>query len=426
MRGIAVIILLLFATASFAQDYFEAVEEIPKIDGTLLELESSLVYSPDDPTILYNLALRYQEAGDWEKARGTLSRLEKLKPTSAFVKYAIGEFFVAKGETDSTIYYYEKALELHYEYPAVWEKLVLLEPRYLFNLGMLYKEKADTLLREDVAEKAIQYLEEYKEKNPGGTYITDADAAIKSLRLLEEEIKASARKREREKQKRALLVDEKKRRLEERNRFWKERPTILGGGLRFWTPGNTELEFKVKEEIEVPEPVVVDTGGNTLVFTPTEQLSVKKVMKSASGVALSGGRFFGPLWACSSVYFGSAHPKYSYKKDIDTTLIGTSYDPYVQGTINSVSVFELTGEARYNIYYYSPLVLYIGAGGGIVYISPHEKEPYFDSILLPDMFGSIALLFRFDNIITGLSFRKGFIGKAQEGVIDLSVHYKIF
>ncbi|MCD6098331.1 hypothetical protein J7K18_05490 [bacterium] len=425
MRSVTVIILL-FATASFAQDYFEAVEEIPEVDGTLLELESSLVYSPDDPTILYNLALRYQEAGDWEKARGMLYRLEELKPSSAFVEYAVGEFFSAKGETDSAVYHYEKALELHYEYPVVWEKLVLLEPKYLFNLGMLYKEKADSLLREDVAEKAIQYLEEYKEKNPGGMYVADADAAIESLRLLEGEIKASARKREREEQKRALLVDERKRRIEERNRFLRERPTILGGGLRFWTPGNTELEFKVKEGVEVPEPMVVETGGDTVVFTPTEDLSVKRVMKSASGVALSGGRFFGPLWACSSVYFGGAHPAYSYKKGIDTTLVGTPYDPYVRGTINTVSVFELTGEARYNICYYSPLVVYIGTGGGLVYILPHEKTPYFDSVLSGDMFASVALLFGFHNIVACLSFRRGFLGSSQAGVVDLLVYYKIF
>ena len=151
----------------------------------------------------------YVSERKYKDAISELKRANQLKPNSPFILGKIGDVYYDMGKNDSARIWWERAVEQNYEYIDIWEKLVRIAPDYYFNLGVLYKEKAEDRNVKSLAERAINYFDLYIEKLPDGFMISEVKSAKRDTEFLIKSFDSEERKKEREKVQAELRAQKK-------------------------------------------------------------------------------------------------------------------------------------------------------------------------------------------------------------------------
>ena len=380
----------------------------------------------DDPEWLFDLGWAYREAGMQADAKRYLMRALELKPKMAFLNARVGDLYLSLGDEDSAVYYYEAALNNHYDYIEVWENLVSIRPVYYANLGLLYSEKAESSGDSDLISKANEYLKRYLEDFPDGEFSDQCRAAISRLELeqrqsqsrqnLQSELHSAQAEQ-------ARIQADRKTQLEA---FRNDKPYIIGIG--FYSIGiNEDKDFIVKN----PDSVIDDT------------LSLKNYATSLNEFGASFGYQINSLMLRAGFRYGtnSSGKNYFLRNPVpdDTTwnidsdtgdtlgiesiAIHTKDD--VRPKVSSVNTWRVTASADYNFYYRDPVLLFLGAqagvGGARLNDSPYDN---FESISFAGAGIGGGVMFRFADFLFEFAYRQNIAGNSAGGTIVVGGLYK--
>lgn len=372
----------------------------------------------DDSEWLYNLAWAYYEAGMNDDALRYMRKALELKPNEAFLNAKMGDIFNKIGEQDSTVYYYEAALNNHYEYIEVWDKLVKLAPEYYGNLGLLYTKEAEKTNDTKLVSSAKEYLNEYIERFPDGEYVDQSKASIVRLDLLERQGQSRDNLRNEYLNAQAEEAHRKAEMKEDSENFHTEKPFLAGIG--FYSIGMAnDQDFLAKN----PDEVINDT------------LSLKTYATSLSEFGASFGYVMGPLFLRAGFRFGSnsSGKNYFYRDpvewDVDSSTapwdstLSTKDD--VRPKVSSVDTWRVTVGADYNFYYRNPVILFAGAQAGIG-IAKLNDSPYnnFESISLAGAGLGGGIMFRFSDFLIEFAYRQNVVGSSSGGTMVVGGSYK--
>jgi len=359
----------------------------------------------DDPEWLFNLSWAYFEAGMNSDALRYAKLALEQKPNMAFLNARVGDIFLTIGERDSAIFYYEAAINNHYEYIEVWEKLVGIEPRYNANIGLLYANKADADADAKLAGTAKRYLRAYLEQFPDGEFAEQSRAAVSRMGLLERQ---GLSRENLQNEYLSAQAEQARRQAEMRQdqeSFRTEKPFIVGIG--FYSIGMADdKDFIAKS----PDEVIDDT------------LSLKTYATSLNEFGISFGYVKGALFYRGAVRFGSnSSGKNYFLRDPDTTQTKDDVRPKV----SSVDTWRLTAGADYNLYFKNPVLIFVGAQAGIGSAKLNDS-PYnnFKSVTLAGAGLGGGLMFRFSDFLIEFAYRQDLVGSSSGGTIVVGGSYK--
>ena len=432
LRKITLISLLFFlSTALFSSSYFHDPDTYQRSGEGYSELAPRARSHMGDPEWLFDLGWSYYEAGKYDEAVRYLSRAWELQPEMAFLSARLGMAYESAGNPDSAVTYYEKALNEHYEYIEVWERLVQLKPEYYANLGLLYTEKAEEYESENLVTKAKMYLNSYLQQFPGGEFAGDCESALSRLELLERQTES---RDELESKLRRAQAREAERRAElkqDRESFRTEKPFLAGIG--FYSIGLADDNDFIAIN---PDEVIDDT------------LSMKAYATNLNEFGIGGGIITGPAIIRGALRFGSTasgknyflRDPVRYKTPLEITYtIDSSSTPYdtvdvdttlrtdddVRPKVSSVNSWRFMASADYNFYYMNPVLLYGGVQGEIGSATLNDS-PYdnFETISLAGLGLGGGIMLRFSDFLFDLSYRRNLVGSSAGGVLAISGMYK--
>ncbi len=171
------------AAAKFFELAMEKAPDLPEIRVNLAlaylrldrkaeavaKLEEAVKMAPDDPRILFQLGGAYVEMRDFDKARDAFERglAKTTDPSNELAREAevtLGAVYFAKGDTDKSIEYFEKALAAK---PGA--------PTPTLGLAKAYLSKGDSA-------RALELFEQVVAAAPGTPEATQAEAFITGLK----------------------------------------------------------------------------------------------------------------------------------------------------------------------------------------------------------------------------------------------------
>ena len=424
-----VIITLAFSISIFGAEYFEAPQEYERSGKSYSELAPNVSSNRGNAEWLFDLAQAYYEGGKLDDSFRYMRMALELKPSMAFLNAKLADLFMVMGERDSALVYYENALNNHYEYIEVWEKIVELKPEYYANLGLLYNEKSEEHEDDELLRLADRYLNLYLDKFPDGDFAGQARTAIQRIELARRQ---RASRRNLQQTVNTAQAEEARKKAElkaDRENFRTEKPWLAGFGF-YSLVLSEDHDFVAKN----PDEVVEDT------------LSMKHYAPNLNEFGFAGGYVTGPLIFRAVLNYGSTSSgkNYFYRdpvpfnydttwnidpgtgdtlgvESIDTT-VSTKDD--IRPKVNSVNTLRLSAAADYNFYYMNPILLYVGANAdfGMATI----KEPYdnFESITLAGAGLGGGIMLRFSDFLFDLSYRRNVAGSSAGGIITLMGIYK--
>lgn len=421
-----VIITFAISISLFGTDYFEAPQEYERSGRSYTELAPNVSSNRGNAEWLYDLAQAYYEGGKLDDAFRYMRMAWELKPDMAFLNAQMADLFMVMGERDSALVYYENALNNHYEYIEVWEKIVELKPEYYANLGLLYNEKSEEHEDDELLRLADRYLNLYLDRFPEGEFAGQARTAIQRIELVRRQ---RASRRNLQESVNTAQAEEARKKAElkaDRENFRTEKPWLAGFGF-YSLVLSEDHDFIAKN----PDEVVEDT------------LSMKHYAPNLNEFGFAGGYVTGPLIIRAVLNYGSTSSgknyfyrdpvPWSYEYDIDSSstpwdsvktdsTVSTKDD--IRPKVNSVNTIRLSAAADYNFYYMNPILLYVGANAdfGMATI----KEPYdnFESITLAGAGLGGGIMLRFSDFLFDLSYRRNIVGSSAGGVITLMGIYK--
>jgi len=425
-KKLLLLLLILVSVSAMAREYFEKPEEYSRTGKHYTELAPSASEYMGDPEWLYDLAWSYYEAGMNDDALRYILRTLELKPQMAFLNARAGDIYNALGKRDSAIVYYEKALNYHYEYIEVWEKIVELEPKYYSNLGLLYAEKGDEHPDKGLIIKGQEYLNNYLELFPDGEYSEQCRTAVSRLKLAQVQMESQEQLSE----KASIAQAEEARRKAElkadRENFRKEKPYIVGFGF-YSVVLSDDSYFKAKNPDEVIE----------------NELSLKHFAPNLNEFGFMAGYVLGPVFFRGELHYGttSSGKNYFFRDPVawdyvweidssstpwDSTLIDStkSTDDDIRPKVSSVNSLRFSIAADYNFYYMNPVLLYIGGQADIGTVSLDEPHDNFDKITLSGAGLGGGIMLRFSDFLFDLSYRRNVVGSSAGGTITLMGLYK--
>jgi len=427
--ALIIVLIIGFALSLVAADYFEKPEEYSRSGKSYSELAPKAGEHRGDAEWLYDLASAYYDGGKFDDAVRYMKMAQELRPNMAFLNAKMADLFMVKGDRDSALAYYEKALNNHYEYTEVWEKIVELKPEYYANLGLLYSDKSEEVDNEEILRLADRYLNLYLDKFPDGDFAEQSRTALQRVELKRRQ---RASRQNLQQSVNTAQAEEARKKAEiqaDREGFRTEKPFLVGFGFYSVVLSN-DHKFIAKN----PSDVVEDT------------LSMKHYAPNLNEFGIAGGYVSGPFIFRGEFHFGttSSGKNYFYRDPVDSTydttwvidpgsgdttgidtiLASISTKDDIRPKVNSVNTMRLSAIADYNFYYMNPLMLYVGANADFGVAS--LKEPY-------DNFGSITLagaglgggvMLRFSDFLFDLSYRRNVVGSSSGGSITLMGMYK--
>jgi len=399
-------IILPLTVMAQSEYYFSAPEPVERIeDAELSELISRENAGESSVSLFYTIAKKYAGRGNYQLAKAYLHKAIALSEDNAFLWGELGMIELRTGKEDSALAHFEKTLELNYDYIDIWKEIVKLDPQYYFNLGMLYKEKAEKYKSVELAEKGIEHLNNYIDKMPRGGMMKEASSARNELELFITELQARER---REAYQQKILEEERRQQqalamsIEE---FRTTRPHLLKLNLNSFHPFQS-FTFKA----ENPDDVVDDS------------VSIKP---SISEFTFTGSLIKGPIIAGGFIGWGTAAVDKQFTKEYNERYPPEDPRYQVKGSLSSLSSFRVGAECLYNFYYKPPLLLIMGISGDYAVFTPKEKEDIFQSISGFQVCWQLGVYFSFQNFIGELGYNLGLLGNKRGGTIKVGIGYKI-
>lgn len=425
-RVLIFLLIAVFALSLAAADYFDTPEQYSRSGKSYSELAPQSGDHRGDAAWLYDLASAYYDGGKFDDAVRYMKMAHELRPKMAFLNAKMADLFMVKGDRDSALVYYEMALNNHYEYIEVWEKIVELKPEYYANLGLLYSDKSEEVDNEEVLRLADRYLNLYLDKFPEGDFAQQSRTALQRIELKRRQ---RASRQNLQQNVNTAQAEEARKKAEiqaDREGFRTEKPFLAGFGFYSVVLSN-DHEFVAKN----PDDVIEDT------------LSMKHYAPNLNEFGIAGGYVSGPFIFRGEFHFGStsSNKSYFYRDPVTWTYyydIDSSSTPWdsvktdstvstkddIRPKVNSVNTMRLSVIADYNFYYMNPLMLYVGANAdfGLATI----KEPYdnFESITLAGAGLGGGVMLRFSDFLFDLSYRRNVVGSSSGGAITLMGMYK--
>lgn len=429
-KNLFIIILALAVSVSLlGAEYFEEPEEYERTGKHYSELAPQVSSHRDDAEWLYDLAWAYHEEGMNEDAMRYMRMALELKPDMAFLNAKMGDLFMATGQEDSAAVYYENALNNHYEYIEVWEKIVEIKPKYYANLGLLYSDKTEEYDDDELLRLADRYLNLYLDQIPDGEFAQQARTALQRIELKRRQ-RESRRELQQEIQTEQAAEARRKAELKaDRENFRTTKPWLAGFGF-YSIVLSDDHNFLATN----PDEVVEDT------------LSMKHYAPNLNEFGISGGYVAGPIFFRANFHYGSTSSgkNYFYRDpvpfeydttwDIDSlsgdtlgvesvdTSVSTKDD--VRPKVNSVNTIRLSAAADYNFYYMNPVLLYVGANADVGVASLNEPYDNFENITLAGAGLGGGIMLRFSDFLFDLSYRRNIVGSSSGGTIMLMGIYK--
>ncbi|MBN1755263.1 hypothetical protein JW877_03515 [bacterium] len=388
-----------------AQQYFDRPPEISISGQNLEELQRAKISNPNDPGILYNLGLKYLEQGSYRDALVEFKRANQIRPGSAILLAKVGETYNKLGVADSAVLWWEKALEQHYEYIEVWEKLVRYQPEYYFNLGVLYKDKAEEKTVRQLAEQAIYYFERYLEELPEGMMVAEVRSAKQDAEFFVRVFDSEQKKEERERAQATLRAQKEEELLAERDAFRTQKTRLVGLGFKTFNPSSA-ITFDLK------------AGKESL----TNSIRLKSLTNSFTEWVLGGGLIRGPFIFRGGIMLGSSSVKQSQFPNDSIFAGDTSWVDNME--IKAVNIYQLEGEALYNFYYMNPLVLYISGFADVGYMGITQSEDLFSSASLFGAGLGLGIFLRMESWLIDFNYKRSVLGSSSGGMVVLAVYYK--
>ncbi|HHS50248.1 MAG TPA: tetratricopeptide repeat protein [candidate division Zixibacteria bacterium] len=406
---------------------FPAPEEYHRSGESHASLAPRADSNKDNPEWQFDLGWAYYEAGRYDDALRHLHRSRELKPNMAFINAKLGDVFLAMGERDSAAHYYEAALNIHYEYIEVWEKLVELAPAYHANLGLLYADKAEQTDDMIMARKARPHLDRYLSMFPQGEFADRCKAANARLALLERQ---AASRESLHSDIRTQQAEEARRRAElrqEMEAFRTTKPFVAGIG--FYTVSLSEDKEFVAT---FPDSVIDDT------------LSMKYYAATLNEIGVNLGYVHKTIFLRGSIRFGSNRSARNYflkdpipyTYEYDTTWVGDSMvvvvvdsalstKDDVRPTVNSVDTWRISAAIDYNFLFHDPVLLFIGAQAGYAQATLNDS-PYnnFEKITMVGAGVGGGIMLRFSDFLFEFAYRRDITGSSAGGTIVLGALYK--
>ncbi len=400
------ILIILSHLILHAEQYFASPTPIKELTGVeLQELLSRESRGESSPELYYSIARRYNSRGDFQKAKEYLLKAIGLSPDNSFLYGELGRLELEHGQQDSALAHLERALELDYEYLAVWQTIVKLAPKYYFNLGMLYKEKALEFSSVELARKGIEYLDKYMDNMPRGKMVKEASSAKSELKLFITELRSKERRAEYE---RKIREEEEKRKtalgISIRN-FRENRPHLIKLNLNTFKPFQSFV-FRAKDPSTVEQDTVV-IKPNISEFTLTALL------------------IEGPIFVGAFIGYGSATVDRQFTRSYNYLYPPGDPRYEVKGSIASISSIRAGGELLYNFYFRPPLLFIIGLSGDYAVFLPKEKENTFKSISGHELCWQLGIYFSFGDFLGELGYNFGLVGNRRGGTIRVGIGYKI-
>ncbi|MCD6594892.1 tetratricopeptide repeat protein [bacterium] len=420
------ILIAIFAISLFANEldaFFSKPTEYKRTDKPLSEMVRDLENNLNNPEYLYNYAWSAYEENDFETAKRYIEKAVALRPQNAFLHFKAGQIYIAANDNQNAKKHFEKALENHYEYLDAWVELIKIAPEYYYNLAQLYSEKAHQVLKDELADKAIEHYQNYIDNNSGGEFIESAKAGIRNMNLLKSELKSKERIKSAKANQHQAYTDRKLAQKKEMQQFRSNRRIFVGFALSTFSPSDNYV-FRLREDKQ----------------SLTDTIALKEIMTSISEYSINGGYFVGPFILRGALLIGQNGVKYQYVKDSitvdtiynDTTIIGddTTYaDTFIvkraiHNLIGSVNTLRFSAEGIYNFYYANPLLLYGSAGFDIGYIYISEKESYFETINLSGAGIGGGVMLRFGNFLIDLGYKYNIVGSSKGGILAVGGIFK--
>jgi len=392
--------------AASLSDYFEKPQEYPRSGKRYTELVGAASKHTSDPDWLYDLAWAYHEEGMNDDALKYIRRALELKPNMAFLNARAGDIFDALGQTDSAIAYYETALNQHYEYLEVWEKIIELEPEYYANLGLLYAEKADEYSDEELIDKAAEYLNKYLTYSTTGEYTDQCKDALSQLELKKERMKSQ---KELDEQLQSEQAEEARRKAElrkDRTTFYSGKPYLIGLGYFSLNTSGEPHYFEAQNPGDVEQ----------------DRLEMEYYTPILNEFAVVGGYVYGQFFLRGAIHYGKTSSGKSYLRSLGPDT--TSSDDDDKPEVTSVNTLRLSVSADYNLYYTNPVLLYIGGQADIGTASAKEQYDNFKGVTLAGAGVGAGVMLRFSDFLFDLGYRRNIVGSSAGGTIALMGMYK--
>ncbi|MBN2542228.1 tetratricopeptide repeat protein [bacterium] len=397
--------VLVLISSLYAQEYFNEPEKLTKYDKSHDDLQIQKLSEPNNANIYYSLSEFYLSDGRYKDAISELKRANQLKPNFPFILCKLGDAYYKMGKNDSAKVWWERALEKNYEYIDVWEKLVRIAPEYYFNLGVLYKEKAEERNVKSLAERAINYFDMYISKLPDGFMINEVKSAKKDTEFLIKSFDSDKRKQERERVQDELRAQKKQDELAEMEYFRTNRKRIAGLGFKTFNP-TADIAFDL------------DSGEECL----TDSIALKSLTNSFTEWMFSGGIINGPFIFRGAIMMGSSSVKQmQFPRDTIETR-DTSWVDNLE--VKSVSVFQMEGEALYNFYYINPIMIYAAGMVDFGYMSLTESDDLYGNVTLYGIGAGLGLMLKLENWLIDFEYKRGLLGSSRGGMIVLCGYYK--
>ena len=451
MRKLIFLSIVMLIGLSFGGEYdnlFSKPAEFPLYtDRTLMDMVPELESNLNNPEFLYNYAWKAKEEGDYSSAVNYIEKAVALRPQNPFLHFKAGQIYLAKGDNANAQKHFEKALENEYEYLDAWHELIKIAPEYYYNLAQLFGEKAHQFSREDLADIAIGYYNDYLEKFPSGEYADGAHSGIRDMELLKSEIASQKKiKKQREQQQKSLAEKRlaQKREMEE---FRTKRRRFVGIFFNTFSPTENFL-YTIKDDWrdkcitkriyqkDLPEGYIKQGDYDTVnAFGVT----------TLSEFAIGGGYFVGPFILRGSIIMGRSSLKRTYLEDTTVTQpeIIAEHDTVIDDStyhagdiiqyarisrddipVSSINSLRFSAEGLYNFYYANPLLFYLSTGADFGYTYLDEREPHFTSNWIYGFGLGGGAMLRFSNILIDIGYRYNIGGSSSGGLLVIGAMFK--
>lgn len=422
------ILLFTFITMAFAQTIFTKPEEIPTWGPRSLDWYSSQLESrQNDVEFLYNYAWQARQENKHSLSVEIIEKAISLRPQNSFLRYKAGLMYLSIGDRTKAKENFEKALDYHYEYEDVWEQLLMIAPEYYFQFANLYNEKAHQFQKTELADKAIEYYRTYITKVPDGEYLERANAGIRDMELLKEQIRAQQQRIAEERNRQASISERRAAEQREKELFRTTRTWFVGLYFNSFSPSENYV-FKLKDSKRTScYTKMIYLKRLPEDYIPTDSTDTVQLLGvvSLSEFLLSGGKFFGPVLIRASLALGHTGVKKLYVADpYYDSLSNRIPEKDMKFPISSINTTRFHIEGIYNFYFRNPVLLYVLAGAdlGSIYIS--DRCDYFESKSIAGIGVGGGIMIRFGNLLFDLSYKQDVLGSASGGILSFGGMFK--